>query len=199
MEESGATPLHITTQNGHSAVAQLLLAARCNIHLKTIDGKTASQGIQVRGVSPEQDDEDDLPDVSSAKSSSKVNKKRGGDQRASACKTAPWATEAKKVGSVAAGVGVEAESRPATLQADVQKAVRIMSAAEAEALFMSKFGNLSVGGEGGETDTGAEAGSDSGEVDDVFKSMVTEYTVCMQESKVRLHQLAYFVDDLYSD
>ena len=70
----------------------------------------ASQGIQVRGVSPEKDDEDDLPDESSAKRSSKVNKKKGGDQGASACKTAPWATEAKKVGTVAVGVGVEAES-----------------------------------------------------------------------------------------
>jgi hypothetical protein len=40
-------------------------------------------------------------------------------------------------------------------------------------MFMSKFGNLSVGG-GGETDTGVEAGSGSGEADDVFKSMDAE-------------------------
>jgi hypothetical protein len=39
------------------------------------------------------DDEDDLPDESSAKRRSrKANKKRGGDQGASACKTASWAT-----------------------------------------------------------------------------------------------------------
>jgi hypothetical protein len=33
---------------------------------------------------------------------------------------------------------------------------------------MSKFGNLSVGGGGGKTDTGVEAGSASGEADDVY-------------------------------
>jgi len=123
----------------------------------------ASQGIHGRGLSQEKDDEDDLPDESPAKRrSSKANKKRGGDQGASVCKTAPWATEAKEAGAVAAGVGVEAKSWPAPLQADVQQAACIMSAAaaaaEAEALFMSKFGNLSVGGGGAETDTGAWAG-----------------------------------------
>jgi ubiquitin len=167
----------------------------------------ASQGIQGRGLSQEKDDEDDLPDESPAKRrSSKANKRKGGDQGASACKTAPWATEAKEAGAVAAGVGVEAKSWPAPLQADVQQAThnsRIMSAAaataEAEALFMSKFGNLSVGGGGAETDTGAEAGSGSAEGDDVFKSMDAECTVCMQESKVRQHQVAYSVDDLYFD
>ena len=41
----------------------------------------ASRGIQGRGLSQEKDDEDDLPDESSAKRrSSKVNKKKGGDQ-----------------------------------------------------------------------------------------------------------------------
>ena len=131
-----------------------------------------SQGIQGSTLSQEQDAEDDLPDESSAKRRSrKAKKKKGGDRGASACKTAPWATEATEAGAVAAGVGVEAKSRPAPLQADVQQAARIMSAAEAEALFMSKFGNLSDGGGGGETDTGAEAGSASGEGDDVFKSM----------------------------
>jgi large subunit ribosomal protein L40e len=79
----------------------------------------------------------------------------------------------------------------------------IMSAAaasaEAASLFMSKFGNLSVGGGGAETDTGAEAGSGPGEGDDVFKSMDVECTVCMQESKVRQHQVAFSVDDLYLD
>jgi ubiquitin C len=126
-------------------------------------GGAASQGIQGRGLSQERDDEDDLPDESSAKGRcSKANKKKGGDQAASACKTAPWATEAKEAGAVAAGVGVEAKSWPAPLLADVQQAASFMSAAattaEAEALFMSKFGNLSVGGGGAETDTGAEAG-----------------------------------------
>jgi ubiquitin C len=160
----------------------------------------ASQGLQGRRLSQEKDAEDDLPDESSAKRrSSKANKEKGGDQGASACKTAPWATRATKAGVVAAGVCVEAESWPAPLQADVQQAPRIMSAAEAEALFMSKFGNLSVGGGGEETDTGAEAGSGSGEGDDVFKSMDAECTVCMQESKVRQHQVAYSVDDLYLD
>ncbi len=100
-------------------------------------------------------------------------------------------------------MGVEAKSWPAPLQADVQQAASIKSAAaataEAEALFMSKFGNLSVGGGGAEADTGAEAGSGSGEGDDVFKSMDAECTVCMQESKVRQHQVAYSVDDLYLD
>jgi hypothetical protein len=45
---------------------------------------------------------------------------------------------------------------------------------------LSKFGNLSVGGRGAETDTGAEAGSGSGEGNDVFKSMDAECAVCMQ-------------------
>jgi hypothetical protein len=160
----------------------------------------ALQGLQGRGLSQGKDDQDDLPDESSAKTrSSKANKKKGGDQGGSACKTAPWATAATEAGAVAAGVGVEAESWPAPLQAHVQQAARIMSAAEAEALFMSKFGNLSVGGGGGETDTGAEAGSGSGEGDNVFKSMDTECGVCMQESKVRQHQVAYSFDDLYVD
>jgi hypothetical protein len=57
----------------------------------------------------------------------------------------------------------------------------------------------SVGGGGAETDTGAEAGSGSGEGDNVFQSMDAECTVCMQESKVRQHQVMYSVDDLYFD
>ena len=73
------------------------------------------------------------------------------------------------------------------------KLLRSMSAAaaspETESLFISKFGNLSVGGRGGETNTGVEAGSASGEADDVFKSMDAECKVCMQEIKVR-HQVA---------
>ena len=160
----------------------------------------ASQQRQGCGLSQEKDAEDDLPDELSVKRShSKANKKRGGDQEASACKTAPWATEAKEAGAVAAGVGVEAKSWPAHLQAGVQQAASIMSAAvataEAEALFMSKFGNVSVEGGGAETDTGAEAGSGYDEGDDVFKNMDAECTVCMQERKVRKHQVAYSVDD----
>jgi ubiquitin C len=57
----------------------------------------------------------------------------------------------------------------------------------------------SVGGGGAETDTGAEAGSGSGEGDNVFKSMDAECTVCMQESKVRQHQVVHSADDLYFD
>ena len=53
----------------------------------------------------------------------------------------------------------------------------LQAAAEVEALFMSKFGNLSVEGGGTETDTGAEAGSGSAERDDVLKSMEAECTV----------------------
>ena len=72
------------------------------------------------------------------------------------------------------------------------------ASAEAASLFISNFGNLSVEGGGGETDTGVEAGSASGEADDVFKRMDSECKVCMQEIKVR-HQVAYSVDDLYLD
>jgi ankyrin repeat protein/ubiquitin len=102
--------------------------------------------------------------------------------------------------------GVEATSCPPPLQTDVDQAAKAsyssMSAAaasaEAASLFMSKFGNLSVAGGGGETNTGGEAGSASGEADDVFKSMDAECKVCMQEIKVS-HQVAYSVDDLYVD
>jgi hypothetical protein len=84
--------------------------------------------------------------------------------------------------------GVEATSCPPPLLADVQQAASMSAAAapaEAASLFMSKFGNLSVGGGGTETDTGVEAGSGSDEADDVFKGMDAECTVCMQEIKVR--------------
>ncbi len=50
---------------------------------------------------------------------------------------------------------------------------------ETESLFLSKFGNLSVGQGGEETDTGTESGSGSGEGDDVFKSMDAECSVFM--------------------
>jgi ubiquitin len=168
----------------------------------------ASQGIQGRGLSQEKDDKDDLPDESSAKRRrSNANKKKGGDQGGSACKTAPWATEAKEAGAVAAGVGVEAKSWPAPLQADGQQAASIMSAAastaaataETEALFMSKFGNLTVGGGEAETDTAAQATSSSAERDDVYKNMDAECSVCMQERKVSQHQVLYSVDDLFFD
>jgi hypothetical protein len=76
--------------------------------------------------SQEKDADDDLLDESPARRRrSKAKKKKGGDkgdQEGSACKTAPWATQAKDAGSVAAGVGVEAKSWPAPLQADVQQA-----------------------------------------------------------------------------
>jgi hypothetical protein len=98
--------------------------------------------------------------------------------------------------------GVEAASCPPPLQANVGQAASSVSAAaasaEAASLFMSKFGNMSVGGGGGETDTVVEAGSASGEADDVFQSMDAECKVCMQEIKVR-RQVAYSVDDLYVD
>jgi hypothetical protein len=95
---------------------------------------------------------------------------------------------------------VGAASCPPPLQPDVGQAASssvsaAAASAEAASLFMSKFGNLSVGGGGGETDTGVEAGCAS---DDVFKSMDAECKVCMQEIKVR-HQVAYSVDDLYVD
>ena len=65
---------------------------------------------------------------------------------------------------------MEAKSWLALVQADVKQAASIMSAAaataEAEVLFMSKFGNFSVGR--------------GGKSDDVFKSMDAECTVCMQ-------------------
>ncbi len=67
-------------------------------------------GAQGHGLSQERDDEDELRMRSSAKRrSSKANKKKGRNQGAGACKTAPWATEAKEAGAVAAGVGVEAK------------------------------------------------------------------------------------------
>ena len=71
----------------------------------------------------------------------------------SAGKTTPWVTETKETGVVVVGVDVEVKSWTAPLQEDVQQAAGnptsiIMSitatTAETEALFMSKFGNLSV-------------------------------------------------------
>ncbi len=124
--------------------------------------------LAVRRLSQENDDDDGLADASSTKKKNKSKKKMPGDQGASASQTAPWPTEAKEAG-VAATVaatelqhscnraatellraavslprlGVEAKARPPPLQAEVEKAPRIMSAAaEAEAIFMSKF-NLS--------------------------------------------------------
>ena len=57
--------------------------------------------------------------------------------------------------------------------------------AETQTLCLSKFGNLSVGGGGAETDMGAETGNGPGEGDDVFQSMSAECIVCIQERKVR--------------
>jgi hypothetical protein len=84
-------------------------------------------------------------------------------------------------------VGVEAKSWPAPLQADVQQAAKsIMSAAaataEAEALFMSKFGNLSVGGGGAETDTGA--GGRVGNISGQFQTLST-YRLRMHHQEQR--------------
>ncbi len=73
------------------------------------------------------------------------------------------------------------------LSRERQAAARLATAAsaEAESLFLSKFGDLSVGEEGGQTDAsvsvrqhtsaygGGDAGSASGEVEDVFKRMDT--------------------------
>jgi hypothetical protein len=69
-----------------------------------------------------------------------------------------------------------------------QGAKSIMSTAQAEALFMSKFCNLSVGEEDGQSDGDIETGSVSDEVEDVFKSIDTECRVCMHNRKVR-HQV----------
>ena len=49
---------------------------------KETEGVGTSQGMQVRGLSQKKDDDDDLTDESS-----------------DASKTAPWATEAKEVGT----------------------------------------------------------------------------------------------------
>ena len=48
---------------------------------------------------------------------------------------------------------------------------------------ISKFGNLSVGGGGGETDTGVEAGSASGEVDDVFIAWMQSIRCACKKSR----------------
>jgi len=59
-------------------------------------------------------EEEQQSESSDKRRSSKANKKKGGG--VSACKTAPWVTEATEGGAVAAGVGVEAKSWPAPLQ-----------------------------------------------------------------------------------
>ncbi len=45
----GPQPLHFAANNGHAAVAQLLLAARCSIDLHMKDGLTALQ-LVIRGA-----------------------------------------------------------------------------------------------------------------------------------------------------
>ncbi len=94
----------------------------------------------------------------SQKKSNKSKKKKAGDQGVSASsKAAPWATEAKETGTGAAGVGVEVRS----------------------------LAELSFGGGGGQRSTAVAAGSGSGEVEDLFKSMDIECTVCMNTPKAR--------------
>ena len=128
---------------GHETVTEQLIAARCNVDLwskndftslqaasekgegakqgaaerKEAEGAGTSQGMQVRGLSQEKDDDDGLPDESPARRESTSKEKRAGDQGASVSKTAPWATEAKEAGAAAAGVGVESKSWPPPLQA----------------------------------------------------------------------------------
>ncbi len=107
-------------------------------------GAGTSQGIQVRGLSQEKDDNDGLPDESPAKRKSKSKKEKAADQGSSASKAAPWVTEAKEAGEAAAGVGVEAKSWPSPLQADVEQAPSLMmsgaaATCEGEKLFMAKF------------------------------------------------------------
>jgi hypothetical protein len=72
----------------------------------------------------------------------------------SACKTVSWVTDVKESGVVTVGLTVEAKSWSVPLRTDVQQTAvkcpaNIMSDAsvttETEVLFMSKFGNLSVG------------------------------------------------------
>jgi hypothetical protein len=73
--------------------------------------------------------------------------------------------------------------------------------AETEALFMSKFGNLSVGGGGAdsaETDTGAEAGSGSAENDDVFICMDAECLHARKQGE-EASSSVFCVDDWYFD
>ena len=95
--------------------------------------------------------------VVSQKKSNK-SKKKAGDQGVSASsKVAPWATEAKETGTGAAGVGVEVRS----------------------------LAELSFGGGGGQRSTAVAAGSGSGEVEDLFKSMDIECTVCMNTPKAK--------------
>jgi ubiquitin len=195
---------------GSHTLADYKIQEESTLHLVLRTSEADEPGVAGRGVSVEFEEEKEEEEgeqqeerKQEKRSCSKANKKKRGDQAGSASKTAPWATEAKEAGTVAAGLGVEAKSWPAPLQADAQRAASIMSAAtataEAEALFMSNFGNFSVGGGAAETDTGEEAGRGSGEGDDVFKSMDAECSVCMQESKVMQHQVAYSVDDLYFD
>ncbi len=175
---------------------------------ETEEAVTAAGGVQVEFKEKKEEEEgvEEEERKQAAVERKKTNKKKGGDQGAGVCKTVPWVTEAKEADTVC--VGVEAKTWSAPMQVDVQQVVRIKSAAaataETETLFMSKFGNLSVGGGKEETDTGTQAETDtdgrsSGEGDDVFKSMDTDCTVWMHESKVSQHQAAYSADDLYLD
>jgi hypothetical protein len=99
---------------------------------KKAEGVGTSQGIQGRGLSPEKDNDDGLPDESPSKRKSKpIEKQKAGNQGAIASKAAPRATEAKEAGAAVAGVGVEAKSWPPPLLADVEQAARLRSNAAA--------------------------------------------------------------------
>ena len=97
--------------------------------LKDKDEEAEAASPAIQGSSVLQED-DGLPDGSSAKGKSKSKKKQAGNQDASASETAPWATEAKEAGEAAGGVGVEAKSATQNYSFD------------AESFFLAKF-NLS--------------------------------------------------------
>ena len=62
-----------------------------SVERKKSEGTGTSKGIQGHGVSQEMDDDNCLPDESSAKRKRKSKKKKTGDQGVSASKTVPWA------------------------------------------------------------------------------------------------------------
>ncbi len=73
--------------------------------IKIPDESPSMELIKIRDLLKSMGDFDLIPGI-------KSKKNKAGDQGASASKTAPWATETKKGGAAAAGVGVEAKSCP---------------------------------------------------------------------------------------